>query len=471
MTDKAYQDAALAFLPVALDLTDKTCLVVGSTVQAVRKAELLLKAGARVVIVDSATAEAFEHFHAGSDNNIQFLHRQFEEEDIDDKALVVAASGQPPLNELIARLAKKKNLPVNVVEDIDNSSLIFPSIINRNPLLISITSSGLAPVITRLLRNQLEASIPHGLGRLAELVGEFRNRVKKVLPQVNQRRRFWEAVVSGAIADLAYAGRVDKARQQIQMSLEDAGSISSGGEVYLVGAGPGDPDLLTFHALRLMRQADVVLYDRLVSEPILEMVRGDAEKINVGKARSKHRLPQQDINHLLVTLANEGKRVLRLKGGDPFIFGRGGEEIDQLADAGIPFQVVPGITAASGCASYSGIPLTHRDFSQSVRFVTGHLKNNSCDLPWQEFVHKNQTLVFYMGLLGLPLIVAQLTAHGMRKSMPVALVSRGTMPQQEVFVGTLATIVEQIEKSTVHGPTIIIIGEVVRLREKLNWLK
>jgi len=470
MTDKNYKDASLAFLPVALNLSGKTCLVVGTTVEAVRKTELLLKAGARVVVIGSAQADFFAHFDAGSDENIQLIRRQCEEQDLDGKALVVAASNQAKLNKWIAKLAKKKNLPVNVVEDIENSSFIFPSIINRNPVLISISSCGLAPVLTRVLRNQLEASIPHGLGRLADLAGEFRDTVKKALPLVNQRRRFWEAVLSGTIADLVYAGRVDIARQQIQLSLENAGSISAGGEVYLVGAGPGDPDLLTFRALRLMRQADVVLYDRLVSEPILEMVRRDAEKINVGKARSKHRLPQQAINHLLVTLAKEGKRVLRLKGGDPFIFGRGGEEIDQLADAGIPFQVVPGITAASGCASYSGIPLTHRDFSQSVRFVTGHLKNNTCNLPWPELVHDNQTLVFYMGLLGLPLIVAQLIAHGMRKSMPVALVSRGTTPQQEVFVGTLATIVGQLEQTTVHGPTIIIIGEVVRLREKLNWL-
>jgi len=480
MTDASRADQAWTFLPVSLDVTGKTCLLVGESSQAARKAELLLKAGAVIEIIGSPAAPAFAKLQASSSlklantnsgNPLSFSIKSFQVSDLDGKALVIAATEDTTLNGFIAEQAKQRQLPVNVVENPRLSSLIFPSIIDRKPILVSISSSGNAPVLTRLLRNQLEATIPHGIGQLARLAGRFRDQARKVLPTVNQRRRFWEAIFSGTLADLVYAGRLQKAEQHLHDSLEQGASIYAGGEVYLVGAGPGDPDLLTFRALRLMRQADVVLYDRLVATPVLDLVRRDAEKINVGKARSQHTLPQQDINHLLVTLAKQGKRVLRLKGGDPFIFGRGGEEIDQLAEHNIPFQVVPGITAASGCAAYAGIPLTHRDYSQSVRFVTGHLKNNSCDLPWPEFVQASQTLVFYMGLLGLPLIAAQLVAHGMRTDMPVALVSKGTTPQQQVVCGTLGNIVSKLEEHQVAAPTIIIVGDVVKLREKLNWLK
>lgn len=245
---------------------------------------------------------------------------------------------------------------------------------------------------------------------------------------------------------------------------------SSAGEVFLVGAGPGDPELLTLKAWRILQTADIVLYDRLVSQPIMELIPEGTELVHVGKQRANHTLPQEQINQRMVDLAQAGKRVVRLKGGDPFIFGRGGEEIETLAAAGIRFQVVPGITAASGCAAYAGIPLTHRDYAQSVRFITGHLKDDSCDLPWDDFVQSNQTLVFYMGLVGLPIITRELIAHGMASVMPVALISRGTTPDQRVITGTLKNIVDLVKQSEVLAPTLVIVGEVVRLREQLDWM-
>ena len=458
------------FLPLAFDIKNQACLVVGSTEHAARKVELLLRAGATVTVLVDQKSSPLQQQFSEKKESLTIQESAFKPSDLQGKALVVAASIDNELNKKVSDFARQRHLPVNVVSDPDNSSFVFPSIIDRKPIMVAVSSSGDSPVLTRLLRNRLESTIPHGIGRLAELAGEFRQKVRDKFPHINQRRRFWERYLEGKIADLVYAGRADKAKEELEQALQDT-DMPDTGEVYLVGAGPGDPDLLTFRALRLMRQADVVLYDRLVAEPILDLTRRDAERINVGKARSNHTLPQQDINQLLVTLAKQGKRVLRLKGGDPFIFGRGGEEIDSLAEENIPFQVVPGITAASGCAAYSGIPLTHRDFSQSVRFVTGHLKNNTCDLPWHEFVQENQTLVFYMGLVGLPIITKSLVEHGMSPLKPIALVSRGTTPKQEVIVGTLGDIADQIAHREVHGPTIIIIGDVVTLRDKLNWMK
>jgi uroporphyrin-III C-methyltransferase/precorrin-2 dehydrogenase/sirohydrochlorin ferrochelatase len=329
-----------------------------------------------------------------------------------------------------------------------------------------VSSGGASPVLARLLRARLETLIPAGYGRLAALAGAFRDQVKARF-KPPERRRFWERVLQGPIAELVFSGRDAEARAALQAALDD--QRLAGPRLSLTG--PGDPDLLTFRALRLMQQADVVVYDRLVSQPILDLVRLEAERIYAGKERAKHALPQEDINHLLVRLAREGKRVVRLKGGDPFIFGRGGEEIDTLAAEGIPFQVVPGITAAAGCASYAGIPLTHRDYAQSVVFVTGHLQNGSMDLNWRALAQPRQTIVFYMGLVGVDILCRELVAHGLPAATPAALVQAGTTPQQRVLTGTLESLPAIVRDGGVKAPTLIIIGEVVTLRERLKWFE
>jgi uroporphyrin-III C-methyltransferase/precorrin-2 dehydrogenase/sirohydrochlorin ferrochelatase len=456
------------YLPIFLDIREQPCLVVGGGAVAARKAAQLLRAGARVTVHAPALSAAFE---ADLDRS-RVVHRaaRFAEEDLSHHALVIAATDDAEVNRAVAAAAKARRVPVNVVDQPMLCSFIMPSIIDRSPVIVAVSSGGASPVLARLLRARLETLIPAGYGHLAALAAEFRDRIKARLAPA-ERRRFWERVLQGPIAELVFSGRQSEARQALGASLDDARLAISGGEVALVGAGPGDPDLLTFRALRLMQRADVVVYDRLVAEPILDLVRRDAERIYAGKARAEHTLPQEDINQLLVRLAKEGKRVVRLKGGDPFIFGRGGEEIDTLAAEGIPFQVVPGVTAAAGCASYAGIPLTHRDYAQSVVFVTGHLQDGSMNLNWPALVQPRQTIVFYMGLVGIDILCRELTAHGLPAATPAALVQQGTTPQQRVLTGTLASLPDIVHQNEVKAPTLIIIGEVVRLRERLKWFE
>ncbi|WP_396586558.1 siroheme synthase CysG [Bermanella sp. R86510] len=457
----------MKFLPLFFDLKQRPVLIVGGGEVAYRKARLLIEAHAIVTIISPKVSERLEELI--SENKGKINQDAYKGQALDSYALVVAATDDRTVNEDIADKAKSLQIPVNVVDQPEAGTFIFPAIIDRDPVIAAVSSGGASPVLARLLRTRLEALIPSGYGHLASLAERFRDKVKQRFSDINQRRSFWESVLNGKVANLVFAGKQNDAETLLQSQLDGATNEYASGEVYLVGAGPGDPDLLTFKALRLMQQADVVLYDRLVSEPILNLCRRDAELINVGKARSNHTVPQEGINQLLVDYAKKGHRVLRLKGGDPFIFGRGGEEIQELSGHGIDFQVVPGITAASGCASYAGIPLTHRDYAQSVRFVTGHLKNNSCDLPWAELAYKNQTIVFYMGLMGLPIICEQLIAHGMDKDTPIALVQQGTTHNQKVIVATLATMVDTIAKQAVQAPTLIIVGDVVKLHKRLSW--
>ncbi len=456
------------FLPLFHNLRGRLVLVVGGGEIALRKARLLAEAGARLRVVAPLIDDALRELVAQGSGEL--LPRGYLEGDLHGCVLAVAATDDLALNAQVSRDAEARALPVNVVDAPQLCSVIFPAIVDRSPLMVAVSSGGDAPVLTRLMRARLETMIPAAYGRLAGLAKQFRGAVKQRFADVQQRRVFWEEVFQGPIAEQVLAGRAAEAERLLADKL--AGSRERAlGEVYLVGAGPGDPDLLTFRALRLMQQADVVLYDRLVAPAIVDLCRRDAERIYVGKRRSEHALPQEQINRQLVELARQGKRVLRLKGGDPFIFGRGGEEIEELAGEGIPFQVVPGITAASGCASYAGIPLTHRDHAQSVRFVTGHLKDDSCNLPWADLVAPGQTLVFYMGLVGLPVICEQLIRHGRAAETPAALIQQGTTRHQRVFTGTLANLPQLVAQHEVHAPTLVIVGEVVQLRDKLAWFE
>lgn len=457
------------YFPIFLDIRSKRCLVVGGGAVAERKSANLLRAGADLVLIAPKITDSLLSWKEAG--QLTHLPRNFTEADISGSRLVIAATDDTQVNRQIAELAQAQQIPVNVVDQPELCSFIVPSIIDRSPVVAAVSTGGASPVLARLIRSRMESMIPAGYGRLADLCSRFRQRVKDTFAKPAERRIFWDRVLAGGVAERIFSGHTEEAEQLLEQTLTEAASKKNIGEVYLVGAGPGDPDLLTFRALRLMQQADVVVYDRLVAKPILEMTRQDAQHIYVGKERDKHTLRQEEINQLLARLAKEGKRVVRLKGGDPFIFGRGGEEIDTLAAEGIPFQVIPGITAAAGCASYAGIPLTHRDYAQSVTFVTGHLKDGSMNLNWEMLAQPSQTIVFYMGLVGLPVICEQLQAHGVPADMPIALVQQGTTHMQRVFTGTLADIQEVVEREKPKPPTLIIVGRVVELQEKLSWYK
>lgn len=458
------------YLPLFFDLRGKACVVVGGGGIAARKADLFCKAGAKVRVISPKLAAEMQRFNA--DGRIEWIERPYQYGDLQDAWVAIASTNIEAVNEQVVAEADELKIPCNRVESPDNGSFIMPSIINRDPVQIAVSTGGASPVLARMIRTNLESCTPSAYGKLARLVEAYRKQVKQTFPKVEERRTFWESVLEGPVAEHVFAGRNDDARQLMDQLIADADADPEySGEVYLVGAGPGDPDLLTFRALRLMQKADVIVYDRLVSEPIMDLVRRDAERIYAGKERSNHAIPQENINQLLVRLANEGKRVLRLKGGDNFIFGRGGEEISELIDEGVPFQIVPGITAASGCTTYAGIPLTHRDFAQACIFVTGHLKDGTSDLNWDMLSHANQTVVFYMGLNNVSGICESLKAHGRDQATPAALIEKGTTPDQRVFIGDLNTLPDLVQQNNVKAPTLIVVGEVVELHEKLHWFK
>jgi uroporphyrin-III C-methyltransferase/precorrin-2 dehydrogenase/sirohydrochlorin ferrochelatase len=457
------------FFPIFFDIKNKPCLVVGGGEVATRKAGMLMQSGGLVTVVAPELTNTLKEL--ADTGKITHVVENFRPEHLGEAVLVIAATNDRAANEQVSVAAKKLRIPVNVVDNPDLCSFIMPSVIDRSPLVIAISSGGTSPVLARVIRAKLETFIPAAYGRLAHFAASFRDQVKeKILPA--KRRIFWEKVLQGPVAEMVLAGQDQTAKEVLQKMLAtDSDDTPPRGEVYLVGGGPGNPDLLTFRALRLMQQADVVVYDNLVSPAVLELVRRDAERIYVGKKRADHAMRQENINELLVELAQKGKRVVRLKGGDPFVFGRGGEEIETLAAHGIPFQVVPGITAATGVSSYSGIPLTHRDYAQSCVFVTGHLKDGSVNIDLTGIAKTNQTIVIYMGLMGLPTLCQELVAHGLPITTPAAIVQQGTTYQQKVVTGTLETLPELAANAHMKPPTLIIVGEVVKLQDKLAWFK
>lgn len=458
------------FLPIFLNLKHRHCTVIGGGEVAARKVALLLQAGAEVTVIAPELGTTLSR--SAQHKEVAHVAKPFETGQLAESVLIVAATNDRSVNESVAREAGRLNVPVNVVDTPDLCTFVMPSIIDRSPVMVAVSTGGASPVLGRLLRQKLETTIPASYGQLARLAKAFREKVKRKFASGDDRRMFWEKVLEGPIAEMMIAGKEKQATTALEKALESAGETMPGhGEVYLIGGGPGDPDLLTFKALRLMQQADVVVYDRLVSKEVLELVRRDAERIYAGKEKGEHAIPQEGINELLVRLAKEGKRVCRLKGGDPFIFGRGGEEIETLMEEGVPFQVIPGITAAAGCATYSGFPLTHRDYSQSVTFVTGHLKDGTINLNWSALAQPKQTIVFYMGLHGVKTICEQLVAHGLPASTPAALIQQGTTRYHRTLIGDLATLPGIVEEGNVKAPTLIVVGEVVTLHNKLSWFK
>ncbi|MCD9550365.1 uroporphyrinogen-III C-methyltransferase [Photobacterium carnosum] len=451
------------YLPIFADLKRRPCLVVGGGNSAWRKTRMLLKAGADVGVI--ATKLNADFTAAIAANQIRFVGDTFSPENLDGIFLAIVATPHKALNALVYQSANQRQVLVNVVDDTQRCSFIVPSIVDRSPIIVAISSSGKAPVLARLLRQKLEATLPQHLGKMATIAGGFRDYIATQLSTFSSRRAFWEQAFNGRFADLVAVGRHSEAQQALEQQLQQ--HTPPVGQVALIGAGPGDAGLLTLRGLQLMQQADVVLYDYLVSDEVMALVRRDAELVCVGKKAGFHSVPQEQTNRLIVEYAQQGKRVVRLKGGDPFVFGRGAEELEVLAEAGIDFQVVPGITAAAGATAYAGIPLTHRDYAQTAMFITGHLKPDGKQLDWSTLARGNQTLVIYMGLMKSSHIQQQLLDHGRAPDTPIAIIERGTQATQKVLTGQLHELADLAQHAA--SPSLIVVGEVVKLSHKLAW--
>ncbi|KJG27332.1 uroporphyrinogen-III C-methyltransferase [Photobacterium angustum] len=450
------------YLPIFADLKRRPCLVVGGGDSAWRKTRMLLKAGADVRVIAPRLNADFTA--ALASQQIKLVGEHFSPSDLDGIFLAIAATERKAINALVYQSANQRQVLVNVVDDTQRCSFIIPSIVDRSPIIVAISSSGKAPVLARLLREKLEALLPQHLGRMATIAGNFRQRLSQTVSSFSARRYFWEQAFNGRFGDLVASGREQEAEQELVTLTQQA---PPQGQVALIGAGPGDAGLLTLRALQLMQQADVVLYDYLVSDEVMDLVRRDGELVCVGKKAGFHSVPQEETNRLIVHYAQQGKRVVRLKGGDPFVFGRGGEELEVLFDADIPFQVVPGITAAAGATAYAGIPLTHRDYAQTAMFVTGHLKPDGDTLDWSTLARGKQTLVIYMGLMKSSHIQQQLLEHGRGADTPIAIIERGTQKTQKVLKGQLSELAELAKHAA--SPSLIVVGEVVNLSTKLDW--
>ncbi len=448
--------------PLFLSIRDRRALVVGGGDMATRKAELLLSAGAQVTLI-AATVNG-ELAQLIAEGRITWAGRSFDDGDLAGVSLVIVASDDEALRARVSALAQRCCVPVNVVDQPQLSSFIMPAIVDRGPITVAISTGGTAPALARKLRAEIERALPAAIGRLARFAEIFREQVRRTIADPRARRRLWDRVFDGRVGELALAGDEITARREL-IRLLDAARVApaTAGMVHLVGAGPGDPDLLTLKAHRLLQRADVIVYDRLVSQEVLAMARRDAERLFVGKKRAAHGVAQREINDRLVALARAGKSVVRLKGGDPFVFGRGGEEVSALLAAGVAVEVVPGVTAALGCAASARIPLTHREHAQACVFVTGHLKDGTIDLDWQMLARPRQTVVIYMGAETLPTIARQLVQNGLPADTPVALIENGTTDRERRVVGSLATIEMQAQRAGLQGPTLCMVGEVVGL--------
>ena len=447
----------MEFFPAFLDLRDKPCLVVGGGSLAIAKARLLLTAQARVRVVGAANADDVEQLNA---LGLVILPREFRASDVEGCAVVISAAGDATIDRKVSQVARDAGVPVNVVDNPKQSTFVVPAIVDRGPIVIGITSGGAAPLLARRVRAQIEAMLPARLGDLARFAGQFRGAVKAVIADARLRRRFWDRFFGGPLAQMVLSGR-DRSSREAMLALVNGGHADDlSGSVAIVGAGPGDPDLLTLKALRALQSADVIVYDRLVGKRILDFARRDAERIFVGKAKDNHTLSQNDINALLAQKALAGSRVVRLKGGDPFIFGRGGEERDYLAARGIDVTVVPGITAATAAAAAASVPLTHRDTTQAVTFVTGHGRDSASDIDWAALARLDHTIVVYMGLANAQRISDQLINNGMAPATPVAIIENATLPAEKILSGTAATFPMIAGQQGLVGPVLIIIGEV-----------
>ena len=460
------------YFPVFFDLNGQKVLIVGGGEVAMRKISLLERTGASITVV--APVIAPELMVRAAAGQLQLSIREFVPEDLDGARLVIVATSRRAVNRWIAKLSESRNVPVNVVDDREASRFIVPAVIDRDPVMIAISTGGASPVLARRLRARLEAMIPKRIGELASWLRALRASTRLKLRDTDERRRFFEAIVDGPAARRFTEGDGQGASRIAQQLLAASSTAPpAAGEVTLVGAGPGDPELLTLKALRALQDADVILYDRLVPAAVLDLARRDAARICVGKAAGNIGSTQEEINALLIEHANQGKRVVRLKGGDPFIFGRGGEELQALAAAKINFSVIPGITAATGCAAYAGIPLTHRDHAHSVTFVTGHAQDHGkeagAEPDWRALAAPGTTAVFYMGLARLEHIVAKLVEHGASPALPAGIVAQGTTPNQRVITATLATIRGASAAANLESPALLIVGEVVGLHSALAW--
>jgi len=455
----------MRYLPLFADLEGRGCLVRGGGENAARKLRLLLRAGARPTVVASVANAEIRAL--ARDGKVRVAQGADGMPDLSPRglaayALIVVADADSDTAEAYAAAARNANVLVNVVDRPDLSTIVFPGIIDRDPVLVAIGSSGAAPTLVRRLREQIEALLPSRLGRLAQFAQRFRTAVANIQPD-SGRRRFWETFFDGPVARLVLDGREHQATNAMLRLVNSGTAPSPEGSVALVGVGPGDPDLLTLRALRAMQDADVIVYDRLIGDQILDYARRDAERIYVGKARGNHAMSQEEINTTLVAQAGAGHRVVRLKGGDPFVFGRGGEEMTHLQAAGIAVEIIPGITAATGCAAAAGLPLTHRDYASGVTFVTGHMRNGAAEPDWAVLAATRYTLVIYMGVATAGVIGDRLVAHGMRPATPVAVIENGNRPEQIVARGTLATLGTIVAGHGIVGPALIVIGDVAAL--------